>query len=208
HHGTQMVGLVLLAQTIIVLTFAIYRMTNGKPFPFKKGITVGSFFLFYSQMAIVSIYVVSVVSKVDRSDGKWFAKSHYVALHIVKAERDRYHAKLEDPAPETEPAPQSIVAARAALAHPNLTRIALGAGVLLELFAFAALYGRGAAALIALGMIGFHRSIAHIMSIYFHFNEMLLIIFLINLPFWIAWLVKRSSGKKDENTMSERSPAR
>ena len=152
--------------------------------------------LFYSQMAVVSIYVVSVVSKVDRSDGKWFAKSHYVGLHVVKAERDRYYAKLKDPAPNTEPAPKSIEAARAALAHPNITRIVLGTGVLLELFAFVALYSRGASILIALGMLGFHRSIASLMSIYFHFNEMLLWIFLINVPFWIWWLVRKLQKKE------------
>lgn len=191
HHGFQMVSLAILAQTIVVLTFAIYRLTKGKPFPFTGGRNVGSYFLFYTQMAIVSIYVVSVVSKIDRSDGKWFAKSHYVGLHVVKAERDRYYAKLEEPAPGTEPPPKSIVAARQALAHPNLTRIILGAGVLLELFAFVALYNRGAAALIATGMLVFHRSIASLMSIYFHFNEMLLVIFLINVPFWVVWLAKK-----------------
>ena len=68
--------------------------------------------------------------------------------------------------------------------------------MLLELFAFVALFGRGAAALIALGMICFHRSIAHLMSIYFHFNEALLIIFLINLPFWIGWLATRGVRKE------------
>ena len=190
HHGVQMVSLVLLAQTAVVLAFAIYRLIQRKPFPFTEGRNLGSYFLFYSQMAIVAIYVVSVVSKIDRSDGKWFAKSHYVGLHLVKAERDRYYGKLKEPAPETEPPPPSIVAAREALAHPNLTRIILGAGVLLELFAFVALFGRGMAALIAIALIGFHRSIASLMSIYFEFNEMLLVIFLMNLPFWLVWVAK------------------
>ena len=190
HHGVQMVSLALLAQTIVVLTFAVYRLVKGKPFPFTEGRTAGSYFLFYTQMAIVSIYVVSVVSKVDRSDGQWFVKSHYIGLHVVKAERDRYYGKLQPPEPGDVPA------ARLMLAHPNLTRLFLGAGVLLEFFAFVALYGRGAAALIALALIGFHRSIAALMSIYFHFNEMLLVIFLINLPFWIVWLAKKISKHK------------
>ncbi|MGI9244337.1 MAG: hypothetical protein ACR2RV_26295, partial [Verrucomicrobiales bacterium] len=192
HHGVQMVSLALLAQTIVVLTFAIYPLVKGKPFPFTEGRTIGSYFLFYTQMAIVSIYVVSVVSKVDRSDGQWFAKSHYIGLHVVKAERDRYYGKLQAPEPGDVPA------ARLMLAHPNLTRLFLGAGVLLEFFAFAALYGRGAAALIALALIGFHRSIAALMSIYFHFNEMLLVIFLINVPFWLVWLAKKVSNQRPE----------
>ena len=190
HHGVQMVSLALLAQTIVVLTFAIYRLRKGRPFPFAHGLSTGSYFLFYTQMAIVSIYVVSVVSKVDRSDGQWFSKSHYIGLHVVKAERDRYYGKLEAPEPGDVPA------ARLMLAHPNLTRVFLGAGVLLEFFAFIALYGRGAAALIAIALIGFHRSIAALMSIYFHFNEMLLVIFLINVPFWLVWLAKKISDQK------------
>ena len=149
--------------------------------------------LFYSQMAVVSIYVVSVVSKVDRSDGQWFAKSHYVGLHVVKAERDRYYAKLEEPAPDAKPEPKSIAAARSALAHPNITRVVLGAGVLLELFAFVALYSRGAAFLIAIGMLAFHRSIASLMSIYFHFNELQLIIFLIA-PYCTWWIWRLARG--------------
>ena len=194
HHGVQMVSLVLLAQTIVVLTFAIYRMNKRKPFPFTDGRSIGSYFLFYSQMAIVSIYVVSVVSKIDRSDGKWFFKSHYVGLHVVKAERDRYYNKLEPPAPNSEPPPRNIVAAQQALAHPNLTRIVLGAGVMLELFAFVALYSRGAAAAVAVCLLGFHESIAELMSIYFEFNVRLLVIFLI-LPFVFALLRWRPTPK-------------
>ena len=146
HHGVQMVSLVLLAQTIVVLTFGIYQLRKGRPFPFKHGLSKGSYFLFYTQMAIVSIYVVSVVSKVDRSGGQWFFKSHYVGLHVVKAERDRYYGKLEPPTPGDVPA------ARLMLAHPHITRLFLGVGVALEFFAFVALYGRGAAALIALAL--------------------------------------------------------
>lgn len=192
HHGVQMVSLVILAQTIVVLTFAIYRLVKKRPFPLSEGRSMGSYFLFYSQMAVISIYVVSVVSKVDRSDGQWFAKSHYVGLHVVKAERDRYYGKLEEPAPGSQPAPVSIAAARTALAHPNLTRLFLGAGVALEFFAFFALYSRRAALLIALGMIGFHRSIAALMSIYFHFNEMLLVIFLVNAPYWAVLFARKA----------------
>lgn len=196
HHGFQMVSLAILAQTIVALTLAAYRLYKGKPFPLTGGRTAASYFLFYTQMAIVSIYVVSVVSKVDRSNFQWFAKSHYVGLHVVKAERDRYYADLKPPEPGDVPA------ARLMLAHPNLTRLFLGAGVLLEFFAFTALYGRGAAALIALALIGFHRSIASLMSIYFHFNELLLIIFLINVPFWLVWLAGklRKPGTDPEPT--------
>ncbi len=186
HHGVQMVSLVLLAQTLVVLTFLVYRLLKKRPFPLTGGRSMGSYFLFYSQMAIISIYVVSVVSKVDRSDGQWFAKSHYIGLHVVKAERDRYYGKLHDPPPGDVPA------ARIMLANPNLTRLFLGAGVLLELLAFLALYGRGAALAFSLSMIVFHRSIAALMSIYFHFNEMLLVIFLVNAPYWIVLIFRKS----------------
>ena len=192
HHGVQMTSLVLLAQTIIVLTFAIYRLLKKKPFAFTNGRTVGSYMIFYSQMAIIAIYVVSVVSKVDRSGGQWFFKSHYIGLQVVKAERDRYYGKLQDPKPGDVPS------ARFMLAHPHLTRIFLGVGVMIELFAFLALYSRGMAVLVALGMISFHRVIAGLMSIYFHYNEMLLWIFLINVPFWIWWVARKACKKETD----------
>lgn len=180
HHGVQMVSLVLLAQTVIVLTFAIHRWRKGRAPGAGAGRGVASYALFYSQMAVISLYVVSVVSKVDRSDWQWFAKSHYIGLHVVKAERDRYHAALEPPEPGDVPA------ARLMLAHPNLTRLFLGAGVALEFLAFLALRGRLWALAIGLGMIGFHRCIAALMTIHFHFNELLLLIFLVNAPYWIV----------------------
>ncbi len=185
HHGVQMVSLVLLAQTAVVLTLAGYRLLKGRRLELRPGTTPASYLLFYSQMAVVSLYVVSVFSKVDRSDGLWFAKSHYVGLHVVKAERDRYHAALEPPGPGDVPA------ARLVLAHPNLSRLFLGAGVALEFFAFLALRGRLWALGVGLGLIGFHRCIAALMTIHFHFNEMLLAIFLINVPYWTA----RASGR-------------
>lgn len=179
HHGVQMTSLVLLAQTIIVLTFAIYRLVKKRPLPLTGGRSLGSYMLFYSQMAIIALYVVSVVSKVDRSGGQWFFKSHNIGLQVVKAERDRFYNRLEAPEPGDVPS------ARFMLAHPNFTRLFLGVGVMIELFAFVALCGRGWAVLVALGMISFHRVIAWLMSIYFHFNEMLLWIFLINAPYWL-----------------------
>jgi hypothetical protein len=185
HHGVQMVSLVLLAQTVIVLGFTLRRLVTRRPYPFTGGRSMNSYLLFYSQMAIVLIYVVSVVSKIDRSDGQWFAKSHYIGLQVVKAERDRYYADLGPPEPGDVPA------ARLMLAHPTLTRIFLGAGVMLEFFAFLALAGRVPAVSIALALIGFHRSIAALMSIYFHFNEMLLVIFLVNVPYWTYRLARR-----------------
>jgi hypothetical protein len=180
HHGVQMVSLVLLAQTVIVLSFAGYRLIKGRRAELRPGLKPASYLRFYSQMAVVSLYVVSVFSKVDRSDWQWFAKSHYVGLHVVKAERDRYHAALEAPEPGDVPS------ARLMLAHPNLTRLLLGAGVALEFLAFLALRGRLWALAVGLGLIGFHRCIAALMSIHFHFNEMLLVIFLINAPYWIV----------------------
>lgn len=185
HHGYQMVSMVLLAQTVVVLVFAVHRLTTRHPFPFTGGRTRNSYLLFYSQMAIVLLYVVSVVSKVDRSDGQWFFKSHYIGLQVVKAERDRFYADLAPPEPGDVPT------ARLMLAHPNFTRLFLGVGVLLEFVAFLALAGRLPALAIAVALIGFHRSIAALMSIYFHFNEMLLVIFLINIPYWIYRLALR-----------------
>jgi len=180
HHGVQMVSLVLLAQTVVVLTFAIYRQAKGRHFPLADSRTAGSYLLFYSQMAVVALYIVSVFSKIDRSDGQWFAKSHYMGLHVVKAERDRYYAALEPPEPGDVPL------ARQVLAHPNISRVCLAAGVALEFFAFLALRSRAWALAIAIGLIGFHRCIAALMSTHFHFNELLLIIFLINAPYWLS----------------------
>ncbi len=197
HHGVQMVSLVILAQLVVVLGFTVAKWVKKRPPALRPGLSLGSYFLFYSQMAVVSIYVVSVVSKVDRSDGKWFAKSHYVGLHVVKAERDRYHNALEPPAPGEGQGAWPEQVARGALAHPNWTRLFLGLGVALEGLAFLALLGRRWAAGIALGLIGFHASIAKVMDIHFDFNVMLLVIFLINIPYWAVRAVRHLGATGD-----------
>jgi hypothetical protein len=73
------------------------------------------------------------------------------------------------------------------LAHPWGCRFLFGSGFFLELLALLALRGRPWALALGLGLIGMHVSIQYLMTLRFHFNIALLVVFFINLPGWMAW---------------------
>jgi hypothetical protein len=63
-------------------------------------------------------------------------------------------------------------------------------GLLLELFCFIALFNRGLLALFGVGLAVMHLMIAQIMVLKFFYNEWMLAIFFVNVPFWILMAVR------------------
>lgn len=189
HHGCQMITLVLLFQTFVALWFGIRRLRSRAPVPFPDGLNFWSYFVFYSQGAIAGSYVIAALTKIVRTSGEWFYNSPYMALEVIKTERQEFYSTLDASVKGTHQ-----VYAEWMLAWPNLARIALGGGVVLELIAIVALFNRQAALVIGVGMLLFHESVAITMALYFRFNEYAVWIFLINIPFWTALAMQRAKG--------------
>ena len=80
------------------------------------------------------------------------------------------------------------------LAHPNLTRVLLGFGGLLELSAGVALLGRRSAFAVGIGLLAMHWAIAELMLIEFPENEALLAIYFVNVPFLVVIGARRFAG--------------
>ena len=190
HHGCQMVTTILLFQTVVAWWFLIHRIKTGKAYPFTEGRNYWSYFVYYSQGAIAGCYVIAALTKIVRTSGKWFWNSPYMALEVVKTEKQEYYSSLDASVLGTH---QKY--AEWMLDYPNLARIALGAGVILELVAILALYNRFWALAIGIGALMFHETVAITMDLYFRFNEYSVWIFLVNIPFWAA-LAMRKSGLK------------
>lgn len=72
----------------------------------------------------------------------------------------------------------------------------MASGLLLECFAFLALYNRRTATLFGLSAILFHYFNDLIMGLYFYDNEKVVWIFFVNIPFWMALLLRRFLKKK------------
>jgi len=189
HHSHQMVTLVLLAQSIVVVTIRVKEWRKGGKMEWGDGLTERSWLLYYTQGAVAATYVVAALSKAINSKLMWVWNSPYVAFDFVKAQRQQYYKLLE---------PQyagDMAAAEWVLAHPMLARIGFGGAFFLELFALIALKNRPWAFWTGLALIGLHRGIFWIMHLRFHNSELVLLIFFLNLPYW-AWrlAVSRRNG--------------
>ena len=189
-----MVTLILLFQTIVVWYFAA-RRTNAwirkKSFQFPDGLTLWSYVLYYSQAAIAGAYVIAGLTKVDRTSGMWFWNSPYMALEVIKTEKQEYYSHLDATVLGTQ-----RIYAEWMLNNPNLARLFLGGGVILEILCIFMLFSRNAALALGLGMILFHRCVAIVMDLHFRFNEYACWIFCVNVPFWIVLAIRYGLGKR------------
>ena len=194
HHGCQMVTIILVFQTIVVLWFAgrrLYGRLSAKPFRFPEGLSQWSYFLYYSQGAIAGCYVIAGLTKIVRTGGTWFWNSPYMALEVIKTEKQEFYSTLDHSVLGTQ-----TVYAEWMLNYPYLTRLFLSGGVFLELFAIMALFSRNTALMIGAGMILFHRSVDIVMNLHFRFNEYAVWIFCINLPFWAALAMRNARARR------------
>ncbi|MCB1088803.1 MAG: hypothetical protein KDM63_17335, partial [Verrucomicrobiae bacterium] len=171
HHGYQMLSLILLAQTIVVWWHVIrgdWRAAFGLRKPeLRNGRTLWDWTIRYSQWMIVICYVIAGVIKPIRSDGEWFQNSHYIGVQVVKTHRQNYYSALD----ERWNIPEPRIATLMLKEHPNLVRIFLSCGVMLEIFAFLALYNRFLSLAIVFALVSFHVFNDLMMGLYFYGNE-------------------------------------
>ncbi len=190
HHGFQMLTLVLVAQFLYVLWHC--KTDWREAFGFRRaqrrnGITMWDHFIRYAQIMVVACYVIAGVIKPVKSDWQWFKNSHMIGIQIVKTDRQGYYNDLDGVKFNQEPVPY----AKDMMEHANLSRIFLAMGVLLEIFAFLALFSRPMGLLMGMLFISFHMFNEKLMELYFYNNEKLVWIFFINLPFWIWWIYNK-----------------
>lgn len=207
HHGYQMLTLVLVAQSVVILWHAIrhdwraaFGLRKAEP---TRNFTVWDRMIRYSQWMIVICYVIAGVIKPIRSDGEWFANSHYIGIQVVKTHRQNYYSNLEERWNIPEPPTAKVMLKD----HPNWTRVFLSCGVMLEIFAFLALYNRFLSLAIGFALVVFHVFNDLMMGLYFYGNEKLDWIFLVNLPFWIWWLACRKRPVRQEQEVGEVEPS-
>lgn len=207
YHGASMISLVLLFQALTVLYDSITRRCSFKP---PDGVLRGRL-LVQSMVIVTGAYFVSVFAKVENSKGSWFMNSNNVALDMIKADRQTYYNRNTGPVPEITPEelklvreigltdvifrPKSYpveVVATWLMDHPWTSRILFSSGVLLEAVCILAIGNRILAFIIGLSLIAFHRSIDALMGgVAFPYNELCDFIFLIGIPFGLAWMLER-----------------
>ena len=121
-----------------------------------------------------------------QSGGMWLWRANNVAVDIIKTQRQTYYNDLN---PENVGDPANALWL---LAHPWQARLLFSSGVILETLSFVAIGSRVLAFFIGVSLIAMHRSIEELMGgLTFPNNEYLCLIFLINVPFIVAWPLDR-----------------
>jgi hypothetical protein len=181
HHGFQIVSLTLVAQAGTVLYFTVRRGIRLRP----PDALLDSWLLWQSQVIVVGTYLISACSKLINSSGLWLWNSSYIAADLIKSRRQLYYGSLDPSYAGNAPEAMWL------LENPWLARALFGTGFIVEAISFLALANRKIAFAIGIALILMHRSIAALMSLRFDNNEMLCAIYLVGLPFVVAWCLYR-----------------
>ncbi len=186
-HSGQLLVLILLMQTVVVWFHPLARWMNREPVHEGHSRT-GDAMFYYSIVALVAVYMTAGISKLAESNGRWVRDSHYVAIYVIKTQRQKFHNELDEAY-----AAERVPYATAMLEHPNLTRAAMAGGLFLELFCFVALLGRPWAVVTGLAIIGFHVTCGLVMHLPFVLNQKIAFVLLVNPAFLAgsAWLFVR-----------------
>lgn len=189
HHSHQIVTLVLLVQWVVVWWSLWSTWRRRKPISEDSQLSLRSYLVFHTQAFVMGTYVIAALSKTINSKLMWVWNSPYLAFDLVKSHRVTYYRTL-DPEMKGDP-----VTAQWFFDHPWIARTVFGGAFFLELFALVALRNRVWAFWIGVALIVMHRSIHQVMHIRFENNEWVILIFLINLPFWHAWMTRKVDGE-------------
>jgi hypothetical protein len=186
NHSLQPLALVALAQWGVAGWFVVRdHLVNHRPFFPVVSAETHHWLVHAAKVALISCYVTSAFTKLERSDGQWVQRTPNLAVAIAKTNTKSY-LNIREPADHlTQAVPQLI------LEHPHLTRIFFGFGFALELLAFLALLGRWPAVLIGASLILMHAMIARVMDLHFAIFEQLAFIFLVNAPWLVALAIRK-----------------
>lgn len=176
HHGYQIVSLTLVAQAVTVLYYTVLKGLRLQP----PDPLLNAWLLVQSQVVVTGTYLVSFLTKVFATGGMWFWNAHYVALDMIKTQRQHYFSRF-NPADAGDP-PEALWL----LEHPWIARGLFASGALLEAIAFFALASRKLGFLLGVGLILLHRGVSMLMGLRFQNNEMLCAIFLVGIPYFIS----------------------
>lgn len=184
-HNTQLVALVLLAQWVVCLWESIRGARIGR-WSWTDDLSRQRLMIHAARVMIAATYLTTAISKIDRSNGHWLWDTPNLSVQIIKTQSNDYYNTLEYVSPmllDTLP--------NAMADYPWLTRIIFSPGLLLELFFFLALLGRGWSLGLGIATIILHQCISMLMSLDFPNHEILLWIFFVNVPYWLYQIGSR-----------------
>ncbi|MFM7182866.1 MAG: hypothetical protein ACKO2G_15590 [Verrucomicrobiales bacterium] len=195
-HHSQVITMVMLAQAIWY--FADLWQRRGKCRDHEQSLRWHQLAFYFSIQFFMAGYMVSVVSKMTYSDGEWITRSAYVPVQLEKnILMDHYNVAHLPDAMKAKGGEQNWFdkldiprkTQEIFIAQPNVARLALTTGMLLEAFCFFALAGRRVALVYGLFLIFFHLIISWTMNLTFKYHLALLALYFVGVPYWITRLL-------------------
>ena len=192
HHHLQLLGLALLMQ----LVWYGWRTIAAKEW-WRNGRRTQVLGVFYTQQVIVAAYLTTAIWKIYKTNFGWIRESKYFPVQLVKTRDARYYDKLESAGAESSGwmsgvdgwfAKMSPHIEAFLFANPNICRLVIGSGLVIELLAFLALIGRKSRFFYGGLLVVFHLVIGRVMNLNFETNILLLVVFFVNVP-WLVMLV-------------------
>jgi hypothetical protein len=179
-HVFQVITMVLLVQSGWHLYLA-FRRAIRRPQQFSGGWNIDRGEIFASQSTLAAIYLTTALTKLERSDGGWIFQLRNIGVDLDKTWSQAYYNELTVDAPSWAAAIKDFVTA-----HPWAAVVLFAPGLFAEFFAFLGLYGRRLALVLGLFLVGLHLGAIYIMRLEFWQNIACLLIFFVNVPYWVG----------------------
>ena len=183
-HVSQIITLILMAQSGWALYYHV-RKWIGRPHHFHHGQTTLGMEVFISQSAIAAIYLTTGITKLIRSEGTWLWQIRKIGVDLEKTWSQDYYNELVTSAPAWASWIRDLVTE-----HPMMAVFLFAPGLLAELGALLALYGRRWALLMGVLLVILHLGAIYVMRLEFEQNIWCLLIFFINVPYWCNRAIK------------------
>ncbi len=168
--------------------WALVCKKRGRPLPCE--FNAGQLEMDWARQGLAASYVVSAITKLVESKGRWFIEARYFPLGLVKNNDMQYYDTLDASARGLDWLPQFL------MEHPLMCQFLFGIALPLELFVFLGLRNRGLAAWFGIGLIGFHETVTQLTHLSFIFNKLLLLILFVNPLWWLSKGAGRLAGTK------------
>lgn len=189
-HAYQIVSLVLLAQTAAHF-YGLWLRRAGESRTFLEDRLI-----WWSQQTIVAVYLVAGITKLIVTKGLWIFQARMFSVSMAKAAYGSFYERLDHADLE-----QKLALANFAAAHGWIVALIAGCGLALELGSPLMLLNRSMAALFGCALLAFHLVLDRTMHLQFLFNQWLLIIYMINIPYWILTGARAMTRNKGSNRL-------
>lgn len=189
-HYYQMMVLLLLFQALAAWVWTIHkRGLSWRGFVLVPS-DLHSFVIRVTMQVLAANYVLCGITKLLNSNFQWIWRSRYMPLQIDKIESQHYYNRLEQPDMGFGGKVADWVTE-----HPWLCIFFYGPGLLFELLAFLMLFGRAWAFWIGVLTLLMHRLILLTMNLNFEQHEIMVLLFMMNVPFWIVFFARKGMLK-------------